>query len=603
MDVSRTLFLQLPKEKTIDIEFDNVTYSVPEGRKGRKQIVKGVCGKFKAGELTAIMGPSGAGKTSLLNILTGFQTVGMHGVIKSTHDKEVRFGAQQYKKQSCYILQDDQLAPLFTVAEIMNMAADLKLGHSISSKRKCMLIDDILDTLGLSTAKDTRCQRLSGGQKKRLSIALELIDNPPIMFLDEPTTGLDSSSSAQCISMLKELARGGRTIICTIHQPSATLYEMFDHVYVMAEGKCIYQGASQNTVTYLSSIGFNCPQYHNPADYLLEVANGEYGNFTDFLAKAATENQWRTAVTSDKLENKINEKTENTVENAKTYQHTQPPSELFKFYILVKRSFLQMYRDWTISHLKILLHFLVGIVLGLNYYQSGNDGSKTISNVGFFIVSSVYLTYTSLMPAVLKFPSELAVLKKERFNNWYKLKTYYAAFLMSDVPMQIIFCMSYISTSYFLSDQPSESFRFFMVVGILILLSLTASSLGLVIGTLVNPINGTFFGAIITAVMLCFAGFLILFTHMSKPMYMMTYVSFLAYSYEGLVQAVYGFNRPSIPCPEEVEYCHLKVPELILRELGMTNNTYWTDVAFLFGNFLLLRIVAFCTLKRRLRTG
>lgn len=99
------------------------------------------------------------------------------------------------------------------------------------------------------------------------------------------------------------------------------------------------------------------------------------------------------------------------------------------------------------------------------------------------------------------------------------------------------------------------------------------------------------------------AGFLILFTHMSKAMYFMTYLSFLAYSYEGLVQAVYGFNRPSLPCPEEVEYCHLKVPELILRELGMERNTYWTDVAFLFGSFLLLRIVAFCTLKRRLRTG
>jgi ATP-binding cassette subfamily G (WHITE) protein 1 len=267
MDGGRTLFLQLPREKAIDIEFEDVAFSVSEGRKGRKQIVKGVSGKFKSGELTAIMGPSGAGKTSLLNILTGFQMVGMNGIIKSITNSEVRFGAQHYKKQSCYILQDDHLAPLFTVGEIMNMAADLKVGHSLSSKRKSMLIDDILETLSLEMTKDTRCQRLSGGQKKRLSIALELINNPPIMFLDEPTTGLDSSSSAQCISILKQLARGGRTIICTIHQPSATLYEMFDHVYVMAEGKCIYQGSSLNTVTYLSSVGFNCPQYHNPADF------------------------------------------------------------------------------------------------------------------------------------------------------------------------------------------------------------------------------------------------------------------------------------------------------------------------------------------------
>lgn len=79
--------------------------------------------------------------------------------------------------------------------------------------------------------------------------------------------GLDSSASLQCISMLKALAKGGRNIICTIHQPSARIYEMFDHVYVLAEGKCVYQGASSNTVAFLSNAGLYCPQYHNPADF------------------------------------------------------------------------------------------------------------------------------------------------------------------------------------------------------------------------------------------------------------------------------------------------------------------------------------------------
>lgn len=128
-------------------------------------------------------------------------------------------------------------------------------------------IDMILDSLHLLHTKRTYCGTLSGGQRKRLSIALELLDNRPILFLDEPTTGLDSLSATHCVRLLHNLAHEGRTIVCTIHQPAGTVFEMFDQVYVLAGGRSIYQGSAENTVAFLSSNGLHCPQYHNSADY------------------------------------------------------------------------------------------------------------------------------------------------------------------------------------------------------------------------------------------------------------------------------------------------------------------------------------------------
>lgn len=240
---------------------------------------------------------------------------------------------------------------------------------------------------------------------------------------------------------MHNLAREGRTIVCTIHQPSASIYELFDHVYVLAEGHCVYQGSNANTVPYLSSLGLECPQYHNAADYLLEVANKEYGNFTYQLAKAAINDQWRTSTAtlpvyirdeydnhSERNDDGISNGTKDDDKRISVYTKNSEdlsgklsfkhqgvrisPSELTRLWVLISRCNVLLFRDWTVTHLKLFLHILCAILVGLYFGDSGKNATKSISvkikktltpakkqliifiifqNIGSFLINIVYL--------------------------------------------------------------------------------------------------------------------------------------------------------------------------------------------------------------------
>lgn len=148
----------------------------------------------------------------------------------------------------------------------MEIACELKCEESDVDRHR--LITDILTGLNLNHRRGNTSKQLSGGERKRLSIGLEMVSNPSIFFLDEPTTGLDEVTAAQCVSLLRDMAhQNNRTVVCTIHQPSSAMFKLFDSIYVLAKGRCVFQGSPDALVAYLEFINAKCPVNYNPADY------------------------------------------------------------------------------------------------------------------------------------------------------------------------------------------------------------------------------------------------------------------------------------------------------------------------------------------------
>ncbi|XP_055678052.1 ATP-binding cassette sub-family G member 1-like [Lutzomyia longipalpis] len=274
------------ESEQLKISFRNLSFTVNVSGKDL-DILKQLYGDFSPGRLCAIVGPSGAGKSSLLNILSGFRKPTGDSVLlingKPTSQSFIR-------RNSSYIAQDLTFLGKLTTRETLNYAAKLKLPAGTTEATRRLIVANIVQLLGLEKCINNYVEKLSGGERKRLSIGEELITNPPIMIFDEPTSGLDSVSTVQVVTHLRDLAHSGRTVICVIHQPSSFVLELFDDIYVLSDGQCIYRGPIDSIVGKFQEAGYLCPQYYNRADFILEVASQQRQGNLDLLIWKAKEN-------------------------------------------------------------------------------------------------------------------------------------------------------------------------------------------------------------------------------------------------------------------------------------------------------------------------
>ncbi|XP_022814989.1 ATP-binding cassette sub-family G member 4-like isoform X1 [Spodoptera litura] len=527
-------------------------------------ILRGASGALRPGRMTFILGPSGAGKTTLLKILAGRKKTGVTGCL---------YGAG---RSSVLVAQDTTVIDTLTAGETLRFAARLKLPN-VSQKERTNAITTVTKQLGIHEVLNTSAGRLSGGERKRLIIACELLTDPTIMLLDEPTSGLDAVSSLSVARALHTVARSGRTIACVLHQPSSQLFNIADDVIVLANGRTLYAGAIADIPSALTRAGFMCPQYYNIADYLLEVASNEHPGDMNLLEHEA--NSYAHEMSKIAKSEICNGKgTDLSPESVALLNPSPTPSKGYAASVcqqlsaLLWRCYIGVVRDVYLTQIRLVCHFVVALLLGALYHGAGADAGRMMSNTGCLFFFLLFLFFSNAMPTIHTFPVEAKVVLHEHLNKWYSLPAYCASKIIVDLPIQLLCATVFLFPAWYLTSQPLEPERMALAWLTCALVTILAQTFGFVVGASCGMKLGLFVIPAANIPMLMFSEFFIPYREM--PVYLRPFatISYFRYAFDAFLETVYGMGREKLPCHEV--FCMFKNPVKHLEFLGLSRNLH-----------------------------
>lgn len=256
----------------------SMTVKTKKPEEEEKKILDRVWGVAKPGETTAILGASGAGKTSLFRILAGrIRTNSAVRVTGRIHlsgrliDPSSQADLPVVRSLFAYVAQQDTLHEPSTPREALAFSARLRRGgdHGRDDAAVDSKVGALLQRLGLASCADQKISSLSGGERRRTSIGIELVSDPSLIFADEPTSGLDSFAAGHVLRLLRDVALAGNTVLFTIHQPSSDLFRSFDRLLLLHRGRTMYQGLTRDVAADFARLGFGVPDSHSTAEWLL----------------------------------------------------------------------------------------------------------------------------------------------------------------------------------------------------------------------------------------------------------------------------------------------------------------------------------------------
>lgn len=353
----------------------NLDYIIPYDGATR-QLLCSIQGFVKPGTMTALMGESGAGKTTLLNVLA--QRISF-GTITGDMLVNGRPLDGSFKRRTGYVQQQDLHMAEYSVRESLRFAADLRQPKDVSQAEKYEYVEKIIGCLGMDKYAEAMVGKIGRGlnveQRKKLSIATELVAKPSLLlFLDEPTSGLDSESSWSIVQFLRALADSGQAILCTIHQPSATLFEVFDRLLLLKKGgKTVYFGdIGPNSSTMLGYFerysGVQCGKSENPAEYILNcIGAGATASSASDWAELWNNSPECAQITKDidYLHAELPKRPENTTAGDLSAKYATSYDKQF-IYVL-HRTYTQFWRSPVYIRAKFLECVSCALFVGLSY--------------------------------------------------------------------------------------------------------------------------------------------------------------------------------------------------------------------------------------------
>ncbi|KAM0788368.1 hypothetical protein ACM66B_001508 [Microbotryomycetes sp. NB124-2] len=525
------------------LQFSDLKYTLPNGR----LVLDSVSGSVEPGQVMAVIGASGAGKSTFLDLLARKRKQGtVSGDILVNGSK---VSEAEYRRAIGFVDQEDTLMSTLTVYETVLYSALLRLPRDMSFDDKKMRTLETMHELGILGIRDSRIgesgqRSISGGEKRRVSIACELVTSPSILFLDEPTSGLDSYNAYNVVESLVALARNyKRTVVFTIHQPRSNIVALFDKLVLLASGKLIYSGDTSACQSYFEKIGHACPLGYNIADYLIDLTqqnekatdeqetDGPVVTARNGNAKRSTGSGSSTPsdvklgklvqffATSDiASSNRERIRQATSTSRANGHANGQPivlrsyerASWWQQFTILSGRCFKNLYRNPMLMWSHYAVAIVVAVVCAFLFRNLTSDipGFQNRMGFGFFVLS---LFGFSCLTTLNAFSSERLLFTRERANGYYSPFTYFCAKLLFDiVPLRVIPPFVFVAIVYAPIGLVATVESFWSFVLVLVTFNLTASSVVLFLSVVIQDLGiANLAGSLLMLFNLLFAGLLI----------------------------------------------------------------------------------------------